>query len=138
MTCTFKDDGLAYGKGKIEYPDGSVYTGDILAGISEGEGTFKGSMAYCLKVFGTKRWDIKSTYSGSWIRNRPNGYGEYSRTEVGSDKRHHLYCGWWKGGYPHGPGFMLYNEFDFIDGVFEEGVMYGFSHEINVDNTCIV
>ena len=84
ITSTFLN-GLAEGKGKILYPGGSKYYGEIVAGQAHGEGVFVGSMPLCMKIFIPCRWTVKAHYSGDWEHNRPNGYGKYIRRNYRSD-----------------------------------------------------
>ena len=98
-----------------------------MGGMADGEGTFTGSYAFCLKVFDASLWNIKSNYSGSWKHNLLDGYGEFSRDSgIANDEKNFLYLGHWKNSYKHGPGCLVYSEKHFIDGVFEYGFLQGF------------
>ena len=47
------------------------------------------------------------------------------------------YSGYWKESVPHGPGFLHYTKEDFVDGIFENGVLKGFSHLNNNNESYI-
>jgi hypothetical protein len=106
VTGTFIN-GEAEGVGKVEFPGGSIYQGDLVAGQAHGEGDFTGSTALCLKGLIPCRWNLESKYKGDWERNRPNGYGIYVRDTVGNPRNRIIYEGHWKEGALHGPGFII-------------------------------
>jgi len=74
ITSTFKN-GEAEGFGKILFPGGSTYKGEIVAGRAHGKGVFLGYTAFCFMSFNPCDWGLECKYEGEFERSRPHGFG---------------------------------------------------------------
>ena len=83
-----------------------------------------------MMIFNPDKWNAFSRYKGDWKRNRPHGFGRLFQYHV-------EYEGMWKDGCPHGPGFIIYDNLHFVDGLFYEGYTKGFRFERALGNSFV-
>jgi hypothetical protein len=93
------------GKGRIEWPNGDVYEGDVAQGLRHGRGEFT--------------WPSGQTYQGDWLQDQPTGQGSM-RFANGN-----LYEGQIENGLPQGQGAMVYATGDIFKGRFAAGLPDG-------------
>ncbi len=103
---TLDNDGTSYtGNGRIEWPNGDVYDGDVRMGLREGQGEFT--------------WSNGQVYKGDWLKDQPQGKGRL-RFANGN-----VYEGQVEGGIPVGQGTMNYPSGDTYKGAFADGQPHG-------------
>lgn len=93
------------GKGKLSWPDGSSYEGDLHEGMRHGEGVYrKGEVLY----------------SGQWCMGQREGFGRLDY------EGNAFYEGDWKAGKKHGRGKQLWASGNVYEGEWRKGKMSGF------------
>jgi len=95
--------------GERTYPDGSVYTGQLLGDKRHGQGR-------CIYPAGELGCDV---YDGSWIDDRAHGSGMYTSYQGAR------YFGEWADDHRHGIGSESYADGSSFHGRYELGVKHG-------------
>lgn len=99
-------DGLTYtGRGKIAWPNGDRYDGEVLAGKRHGHGEFI--------------WANGQRFSGDWVDDRPEGQG------VLHFANGNVYEGAVVDGQPQGRGKMIQASGDVYTGLLDQGTPHG-------------
>lgn len=116
------------GRGRIYWPSGATYEGDIRGGFLHGSGTFyglegsvyKGSWRMNIQHgMGTKTYPNSDIYEGLWREGLQEGIGTYTWSNGNT------YIGNWKAGKMSGRGLMKWENGDLFDGVWLEGLEHG-------------
>ncbi|KAF8565987.1 hypothetical protein P879_01891 [Paragonimus westermani] len=138
---TWSEDGVCYtgdfsnneisGTGRIEWPDGSYYEGEVVRGMRHGQGTYfhPSGLRYVGqwnngKKHGKGRLEYNSSgssfYEGEWFQGMRNGYGVY-RYPKGA-----TYEGFWQAGKRSGDGTLHWTDRDEIyTGTWVDGKQHG-------------
>jgi hypothetical protein len=95
--------------GERTYPDGSVYSGQLLGDERHGQGR-------CIYPAGESGCDV---YDGSWLDDRAHGNGVYTSCQGAR------YSGQWSDGDRHGIGSESYADGSSFEGRYELGVKHG-------------
>jgi len=121
-------DGLAHGRGKVTFDDGSTYEGDWLDDKKHGKGKYiynDGSM-YEGDWLDDQRhgqgkvtYDDGSTYEGDFKDDKKHGKGKYTYNDGST------YEGDWLDGKKHGTGIRTYNDGSTYEGEWEHDKKHG-------------
>ncbi|CEL94544.1 unnamed protein product [Vitrella brassicaformis CCMP3155] len=103
----------AHGKGKILYPDGSIYSGEFVNNKRHGRGFLFGAD-------GTR-------YVGDWYEDEKHGEGKEVRVD-GS-----VYIGQFRSGLRHGKGALTWKDGNVYQGDFKDGSAEGFGRFVFKD-----
>ena len=120
----FFDEGF----GKMEYPNGDVYSGEWSVGYKDGHGTmeysngdkYEGNWQHDVKSGqGTMKYSNGNIYCGEWHDGKMDGRGtmRYSNGNI--------YCGEWYKGKMYGRGMMKFSNGDVYSGNWLEDVING-------------
>ncbi len=97
--------GLFSGKGKVQWPSGDTYQGEVLNHQPHGQGNYQ--------------WANGQTYQGDWVQGQPSGTGAMKFANGNQ------YEGGFVQGVPQGRGKLTYAWGDFYEGDFAGGVPDG-------------
>lgn len=110
-------------EGKISWPSGAIYEGELKSGQMDGFGTFIGSNGDSYSGswksnqkhgYGQKRYANGDLYEGYWKQNLQGGQGRYIWKYSGDE-----YIGQWKKGKISGRGVLKRVNGNIYDGVWE-------------------
>lgn len=110
------------GFGKITFPDGGIYEGEISNGLRHGQGTqvgksgnkYVGNWIFDHRTGqGFMTWPNGNKYEGNWQEDLPNGQGIYTYSDGGK------YTGDFKNGSRSGYGTMTWANGDTYQGAWE-------------------
>eukprot|EP00928_Gymnodinium_smaydae_P058432 TRINITY_DN4163_c0_g1_i3.p1 TRINITY_DN4163_c0_g1~~TRINITY_DN4163_c0_g1_i3.p1 ORF type:complete len:1144 (+),score=236.26 TRINITY_DN4163_c0_g1_i3:55-3432(+) len=96
------------GRGKISYPDGAVYEGELWKGKRHGSGCHT-------------RPDGCTKYDGEWLEGRRHGFGRLSYDDAGRS----YYEGEWRDDRKHGHGKQVWPSGNVYEGQWNNGEMSG-------------